>query len=53
MWVSLVLNTLAIILNTVSIKYVHFLGGGSKMDTCLCMTESLPCSPETITSQQH
>ena len=25
-------------------------GVGGRMDTCLCMTESLHCSPETITT---
>ena len=24
--------------------------GGGRMDTCVCMAESLPCSPETTTT---
>ena len=26
------------------------MGVGGRMDTCICMAESLPCSPETITT---
>ena len=27
-----------------------WMGGGGRMDTCICMAESLCCPPETITT---